>query len=149
MENIFEPAASAAILQRLQKLQPGTAAQWGKMNVAQMMAHCQVPIVCSLGDRIQRQSLMGMLFDRIAKKQILKDTPFRKNLPTDASFMIKDKWDFEKERQLLRALIQRLAVADPVVTAQRPRPFFGKMTGSELGMLTWKHLDHHLGQLGV
>ena len=148
MESIFEPGSCAAILQRIEKLQPDTAAQWGKMNVSQMLAHCQVPIECALGDRQQKQSLFGKLFGPITKKQMLKDTPFKKNLPTDASFVVKDQRNFEKEKQSLKTLIQRLSSADTALIIQRPHPFFGKLTAEELGKLTWKHLDHHLQQFG-
>ena len=88
MENIFEPAAASAILQRLEKLQPGIPPQWGKMSVSQMLAHCQAPIAVGLGEKQLKQSFMGILFGRIAKKQLLKDAPFKKNLPTDPSFVI-------------------------------------------------------------
>jgi len=149
MENMFEPAGATGILQRLENLQSNAVAQWGKMTVAQMLAHCQVPIECALGDRQQKQSLLGKLFGPIAKKQMLKDTPFKKNLPTDASFVVKDQRTFEKEKQSLKTLIQRLSTANTALIVQRPHPFFGKLTAEELGKLTWKHLNHHLQQFGA
>jgi Protein of unknown function (DUF1569) len=149
MENIFQPTASAAILQRLEKLQPGTPPQWGKMNPAQMLAHCQVPLQVALGEKDLKQSFMGVLFGRIAKKQMLKDAPIKKNLPTDPSFLVKDQRSFENEKKLLVSAIQRFGAIDKTLLAQKRHPFFGYMSAEEWGLLMWKHLDHHLRQFGV
>jgi hypothetical protein len=149
MESIFEPGSSAAILQRIDRLYPDAAAQWGKMNVSQMLAHCQVPLQVGLGEKQLKQSLVGKLFGRMAKKQMLKEGFFKKNLPTDASFVVKDARDFEKEKQLLKIFVQRFAEADTTAMVQRRHSFFGKMTRDEWGVLTWKHLDHHLRQFGA
>ncbi|MES1225085.1 MAG: DUF1569 domain-containing protein [Bacteroidota bacterium] len=149
MPNLFEASASGAILTRLEKLQPGAQPQWGKMNAAQMLAHCQVPLQVALGEKELKQSFMGILFGRIAKKQILKDGPVKKNLPTDPSFVVKDERNFENEKKLLKALIQRFTVADSAALAQKKHPFFGYMTAGEWGLLMWKHMDHHLSQFGA
>ena len=149
MENLFEPAIVNAMLARLQNLQPGAAANWGKMKPAQMLAHCQVPLQAALGEKQLKQSFMGVLFGRIAKKQILKEGPMKKNLPTDPSFLVKDQRSFENEKKLLESLIQRFAAADKILLAQKPHPFFGSMKAEEWGLLMWKHLDHHLRQFGA
>jgi hypothetical protein len=149
MESIFDPGSSATILQRIDKLRPDATAQWGKMNVSQMLAHCQPPMQVGLGEKQLKQSLVGKLFGRIAKKQMLTEIPFKKNLPTDASFVVKDARDFEKEKQLLKIFVQRFAEADTTAMVQRRHSFFGKMTRDEWGVLTWKHLDHHLRQFGA
>jgi hypothetical protein len=102
-----------------------------------------------LGEKQLKQSLVGKLFGRMAKKQMLKEGFFKKNLPTDASFVVKDARDFEKEKQLLKIFVQRFAEADTTAMVQRRHSFFGKMTRDEWGVLTWKHLDHHLRQFGA
>ena len=40
MKSLFEPSASAEIENRLAKLTPHSQRQWGKMDPAQMLAHC-------------------------------------------------------------------------------------------------------------
>ena len=42
MKNIFDSAVSAETIERINKLTPETQPLWGKMNVAQAMAHCCV-----------------------------------------------------------------------------------------------------------
>ena len=149
MKSIFDSSACQLILERMDKLHPNLPAQWGKMNVPQMLAHCQAPIQVGLGEKKLQQSVVGFLFGRIAKKQLLKDAPFKKNLPTDPSFIIKDERRFDHEKQSLQLLIQRFAITDQARLARMKHPFFGYMTAEEWGRLVWKHLDHHLLQFGV
>ena len=40
MKNLFEPATVEEVKQRMAQLRPDSERQWGKMNVAQMVAHC-------------------------------------------------------------------------------------------------------------
>src|SRR5438105_14676467 len=107
METLFQTTAASEILNRLEKLQPGAKPLWGKMNVSQMLAHCQVPLQASLGEKELKRTFMGFLFGRIGKKQVLKPGPFKKGLPTDPRFVIKNTPDFTNEKQQLTSLIQK------------------------------------------
>lgn len=40
MNNIFDPLHTKEILVRIDQLNPGAQPQWGRMDVAQMLAHC-------------------------------------------------------------------------------------------------------------
>ena len=42
LPNIFTKEVSDQIINRINQLTPETKPQWGKMNVAQMLAHCNV-----------------------------------------------------------------------------------------------------------
>ena len=42
MNNIFNKQDSLEIIERINKLSPSTPALWGKMDVAKMLAHCNV-----------------------------------------------------------------------------------------------------------
>ena len=149
MQNLFQSDVSDKMLHRIDNLQLTSHPLWGKMNVAKMLAHCNVTFEVALGDKQLKRTLMGVLFGGIGKRQILKPEPFKKNLPTDPNFIIKHDPDFNKEKRQLESLVQRFAAADPNVIADRSHPFFGKMTGEEWGWLQYKHLDHHLRQFGV
>jgi len=149
MNNLFQQEVAVDIQRRIDKLSPQTKGLWGKMSVAQMVAHCQVPLQVALGRKELKRGLFGVLFGKIAKKQMLKETPFKKNLPTDPSFIIRYQPDFNHEKQQLVLLVQSFATANIGEIEARPHPFFGKMTEDEWGRLMWKHLDHHLQQFGV
>ena len=42
MKNVFKQSDAAEVIDRINKLNPETKALWGKMNVTQMLAHCNV-----------------------------------------------------------------------------------------------------------
>ncbi|WP_253256004.1 hypothetical protein [Formosa algae] len=66
MNSLFETTSSQSILDRLDKLTPETPAQWGKMDVSQMLKHCQAPLDIAL-ENITLTSKTGWL-----QKQIMK-----------------------------------------------------------------------------
>ena len=59
MQTLFDPAARKAIADRLAALPPTAARQWGKMDVAQMLAHCSAALEVGTGDRPRKQALIG------------------------------------------------------------------------------------------
>jgi Protein of unknown function (DUF1569) len=148
MDNLFEPATAAEIISRIQKLQPTSRAQWGKMNVAQMLAHCQGPIEVYFGEKKAKRQLMGVLFGKIAIKRLLGDKPWRRSLPTAREFKIVDTRDFEVERNKLVGIVNRFSAEGYTITSFT-HPFFGKMSSQEYALFNYRHLDHHLQQFGV
>ncbi|MHA6250257.1 hypothetical protein ACXYMU_20145 [Pontibacter sp. CAU 1760] len=42
MKSVFNPADTATLISRINKLTPETQRLWGKMTVSQMLAHCNV-----------------------------------------------------------------------------------------------------------
>ena len=53
----------------------------------------------ALGKKKYKQSFMGRLFGKIALKEMMKDEPIKKNLPTVPSFKIKEHVDFSEEKK--------------------------------------------------
>lgn len=149
MKALFEPLAAADMVERIEKLQPDSQPIWGKMNVAQMLSHAQVPIEVALGDKKLKQTFMGMLFGKVSKHKLFNEKPFVQGLPTDRSFIRKGEHDFETEKQRLLNLVSRVVSASPDGFTKDPHPFFGRLTLNEWGTSLWKHLDHHLRQFGV
>src|SRR5436853_7429183 len=102
MKSIFNTGEKNEILNRIDKLQPDTKPLWGTMNASQMLAHCIVPSKVSLGEVQLKRNLFGVLFGKMAKKRMIGDTPFSKNLPTDPNFVIKATPDFYETREELK-----------------------------------------------
>jgi hypothetical protein len=138
------------IIDRINLLNPKQQALWGKMNVAQMLLHCQAPLKVVFEELKLKPGLISFLFGKMAKKELIKNKAFKKNLPTAASFNTrKTNPDFVIERQKLIQYIKRFQQADAEAVAKNQHPLFGKMTYHEWDLLQWKHLDHHLRQFGV
>jgi hypothetical protein len=148
MHNLFEPATAVGILSRVDKLQPSTQARWGKMNVSQMMAHCQAPFEVFFAEKDMKRKLPGILFGKIAKKKLFSDKPWSHSLPTDPKFVIKNQPEFQSEKEKLINLINRFAT-EGYKTTEKLHPFFGRMSAQEWALFHYKHLDHHLQQFGV
>lgn len=146
VKNLFDPAVKQDIIVRITKLTPQSQRQWGKMDVAQMLAHCQMPLGVAVGKHKLKGGFFLRLIGPMFKSQLYNDKPFTQNLPTDKSFKIADTRDFEKEKQNLILMINDFSAT---TMSDEPHPFFGRLTRDQWSRGTWKHIDHHLQQFGV
>jgi hypothetical protein len=150
MKNLYEPAAVQQLKDRIARLRPDSQRQWGKMNVAQAVAHCSGPMEWAVGDSFPSRMFVGRILGPLVKSKVLKDeSPMGRNAPTAKSLVINDERDLEAERKRLCSLIDRFAAAGPKGCTTHPHTFFGPMTPDEWATLMYKHLDHHLRQFGV
>ena len=146
MKSIFETSARQELVDRINALDVDSPAQWGKMNVAQMMRHCAKWDEMALGKVEYKQSLLGKLVGKFALKNMMKDKPVKKNLPSVPSFIMTGSFDFLQEKANWIALIKEYehATTDGFI-----HPFFGKLTKEIAGQMAYKHDDHHLRQFNV
>jgi hypothetical protein len=109
-----------------------------------MLKHCVQWEEMILGKRVYKQSFIGRLFGKSALKNMIKDeTPVKRNMPTVSEFKIKENGDVEAEKKKWLALMDEHAyISNPDFV----HPFFGKMTREQVGLLAYKHSDHHLRQ---
>lgn len=150
MKSLFNKADNQEILHRINTLTPNSKAQWGKINVAQMRAHCQPPLKVAYGDLKLKRGLIALLFGNVFKKKLTKDEkPFDRNLPTDKGFIVSGEHEFESETNKLISLVKKFEQIGPDGITKDTHPFFGKMTAKEWDIIQWKHLDHHLNQFGA
>ena len=149
MENMFNEEDRAALQQRLNRLQPSSARQWGRMNAAQMLAHCAAAMEMACGDRQRKQAFLGRLVTPFIRSTVLGPKPLGRNSPTDPDLVIAEERDFAAESRRLSALVDRFCQAGPEAAGRQIHSFFGRFSGEEWGRLTYKHLDHHLRQFGV
>ena len=147
MRSIFEPAALSGLKQRIEKLDALSTPKWGKMNSAQMLAHCSGTMEAALGELKLKRNFLS-LFGWMFKGMIISDKPFSKNSPTAAEYRIIDQREFETEKKRFDARFSTLAEGPQTVKCF-DHPFFGKMTAEDWGHLLYKHLDHHLSQFGI
>lgn len=150
MKSLFNTNENQEMISRINSLTNTSQAQWGKMNVSQMLSHCQVPLKVAFGEMKLKRGIPGILFGSMIRKKLTRDEkPFDKNLPTDKGFIVVDKREFEKEKTDLIHTIQQFAAIGPDGLSKDPHPFFGKLTSSDWDIIQWKHLDHHLRQFGA
>ena len=148
-ESLFDATEVANLKQRIASLRADSAPLWGKMTVAQMLAHNVLSLQLALGDKPTQRMFVGRLLGSIVKPMALKDgVPMRRNSPTLPMLVMTQPCEFDSERTQLIAQIHRFA-AQPQDGPKRLHGFFGKLTPQESSKLAHKHLDHHLRQFGV
>lgn len=149
MKNLFETNTYIEIVDRVNDLSPAQPAQWGKMNVSQMLAHCKQTFKVPLSEKPLPRIFIGRIFAPFIKSKLYNEQPWKQNLPTAPDFIIKDEREFNKEKFELLDLINKFYAAGPTGISKYPHPFFGKFTPEQWGMSMFKHIDHHLQQFGV
>jgi len=109
LPNIFTSETSGAIVERIQKLTPETQPQWGKMTVAQMLAHCNVTyeLVFEEGKHPKPGAFMKFILKSLVKKKVISETPYKQNGQTAPAFLITDERNFEVEKERLIAHINK------------------------------------------
>jgi hypothetical protein len=147
MKTIFDKATRDELIGRINTLDESCTPQWGKMNVYQMLKHCILADEMYLGRKAYQRTFIGRLLGKMALKALTKDEgPMRKNSPTSADFKVKEsQGDVIAERNKWAALLEQYANFPDV---DFEHWFFGKMTKEQVGILAYKHTDHHLRQFG-
>ncbi len=149
-KNLFNEKESKEAIDRIKALTPETTAQWGKMNVAQMMAHCNVAYELVYTDRHPKpkgfQKFMIKLF---AKNIVVGPKPYKKNTRTAPEFIISDQREFDIEQKRLIEYIQKTQQLGGAHFNGKESHAFGALSEKEWNTLFSKHLDHHLNQFGV
>lgn len=149
MKNLFDQTDMSEILDRVEHLKPTARRLWGKMEVAQMLAHCSVTLQMANGEKNLPRTFLGWIFGRMAKKEYFNEKPFAQNVPADKHLKIADERDFASEKQRLIAYIKKYQTAGENGVTKHPHPFFGELTPATWGIGMHKHLDHHLRQFGA
>jgi hypothetical protein len=149
MNNLYQPADVAALIRRIEQLRQDAPRQWGKMKVAQMLAHCNVSMETAMGQNQIKRLFIGRILGTLLRPVVLGRKPFARNTPTDKSYIFKDDRVFEEEKAKLIAAVRKFAEGGPAQCTTHPHPFFGSFTPEQWAVFQWKHLDHHLRQFGA
>jgi len=107
MKSFFEDGVYDEILSRLIKLNKDSSAIWGKINIGQMLYHCQMPLNIILEKEdygVKPNWLINLLF----KKAMYSDKLWKKNLSTAKGFATNNEKNFDTEKQAVTTLINAL-----------------------------------------
>ncbi|MFI5204110.1 MAG: DUF1569 domain-containing protein [Flavobacteriales bacterium] len=149
MKNLFNQTDVDEILKRIEKLKPGSQRQWGKMNAAQMITHCNKSLETAMGKNVIKPLFIGGIIGHIIKKSAYNEKPFGKNSPTDKSYKFNADSDFEQGKSNAMASVKEFFQGGASKCTVHPHPFFGHFTPEQWAIFQWKHLDHHLRQFGL
>lgn len=145
MKTILDKTTRQELVGRISKLNDNSTAQWGKMNVYQMLKHVTIWDEWVAGKHTYPRVFIGRIFGRMALKKVIKDdAPLTHNTPTLPEFRISETTgDIAADKAKWIALIEAY---DHFSNPNFVHAFFGKMTEEEIGIMAYKHADHHLRQ---
>ncbi|WP_018343589.1 DUF1569 domain-containing protein [Cytophaga aurantiaca] len=143
MKSTLDKTTREELITRIQLLTENSSAQWGKMNVYQMLKHCIQWEEMFLEKKQYKQSFIGRFFGKFALKDMLKDAPIKPNLPTVPSFKTTGTGDVAAAKTEWISLLEEYTLKQH---AGFVHPFFGRITAEQAGIMDYKHIDHHLKQ---
>jgi hypothetical protein len=149
MKSNFDQSIRNELINRIHSLDEHHQARWGKMNVYQMTLHCTLWDEWILGTHnpVYRQNFIGKVFGRRSLKSTLNSKMMKINMPAGREFIVKKETGnlaMQKERWS-RRISEYEQYSNPAFI----HDFFGKMTKEQIGILAYKHSDHHLRQFGA
>ena len=150
-QTLDDPALRAELIDRLRRLAPDSARQWGKMTPHQAICHLSDSFRDMMGARAI--SSVATPFSRTVIKWVALNAPLKwpQGVPTrpevDQLIGGTKPVEFARDRQQLEALIDQFAARRGEDC--QAHPMFGRLTTREWQRWGWRHTDHHLRQFGV
>ncbi len=146
----FEKNHISEIITRIENLNPNSKALWGKMNVSQMLEHCQVPYKQIFNENEPKAPwFMRTLVRLFFKTSMTNEVPYKPNLPTAPNFLVLHAPEFSVTQNNLIKLIVDTQNLGETYFHGKHHPSLGKLSSQEWSNLLYKHIDHHLRQFGV
>lgn len=150
MKNIFDQQVADELVSRINKLSTETKPKWGKMAVAQMLAHCNVTYEMAYENKHPKPSgFVKLMLKLFVKNTVVNEKPYKSNSQTAPAFIIKDDKDFVAEKSRLLNYIKKTQELGADHFENKESLSFGVLNKNEWNNMFYKHLDHHLNQFGV
>jgi len=151
IRDLFTEKGVQETVDRINKLTPTTKAEWGKMSVDQMLAHCNVAYeMVFIDGKYKKPGAFGKFMVKLfAKKAVVGPKPYPISGRTAPDFIINGARDFEVEKNKLISYIMMVNKLGPDHFDNRESHSMGKLSTNEWNTLFSKHLDHHLMQFNV
>lgn len=150
LPNIFNQDISEKVIHRVNLLTEGATPLWGKMDVSQMMAHCNGVYEMAYEDNHPKPNfLMTFMLKAFVKNIVTSEKPYKKNSRTAPGLLIKEEKDFKLEKdRLINYIIKSRKIGEDSFD-DKISLSFGRLSKTEWNNMFYKHLNHHLVQFGV
>ncbi|MBK9190852.1 MAG: DUF1569 domain-containing protein [Crocinitomicaceae bacterium] len=150
LPNIFTKEVTEQLISRINKLTPESQPQWGKMNVAQMFAHCCVSYEMAFENKHPKPGgFVRLMLKLFVKNAVVSEKPYPKSIRTAPAFLISDGRIFETEKKRLIDYLNMTFEKGEKYFDGKESLSFGVLNLTEWNNLFYKHMDHHLKQFGV
>ena len=150
MKDIFTKTVTDEVISRLHKLEPSTQPNWGKMNVGQMLAHCNVSYEMVYDNKHPKpKGFKKWMMKTIVKNFVVNEKPFKKNGKTPPQFLMTDEKDFTAEKNRLINYLTKTQELGATHFDNKESHSFGSLSKNQWNNMFYKHIDHHLTQFEV
>ena len=149
MKNIINESVKKNILDRIDKISIDDKAQWGKMNVHEMICHCSDQLRMSMGLK-ETEYIGNSVLGPLVKWLVLIGMPVPKGKIKTVKELEQGVGgtkpiEFEKDKADLIKLMNDFNNSFQN-TKFRVHPEFGKTNFNQWGKLAYIHTNHHLTQ---
>ncbi len=146
-KSLWNAGARKELNGRLDRLEPGATARWGRMTAPQMLAHVTDWMAMAAGD-LSTMPRPGVLRQPLVRRVVIYWLPFPKGVPTSKELITREASNWSAEIASFRRYLDTYETIDP--NRMWPEhPAFGFLTTDAWGVLGYRHTDHHLRQFGV
>jgi hypothetical protein len=147
MKTLFDPPRQSEILERISSVPADRHPLWGRLNAPRMIAHLSDQLRMGLED-IPVSAPSGILSTASMSWLMLYVIPWPHGAkgPREAFTTAPASWADDVMR--LKELVARFVARGP--EGKWPaHPLFGKLSGQDWGVLSYKHFNHHLRQFSA
>ena len=148
MKTIWETGRQQEIRDRVARLRPDARGVWGKLSAPAMVCHLADSLKMALGDLPVAPKHMPIRYPPL-KQFIIYVAPFPKSAPTAPELLTRSPAAWQADLSELQALVDRLVARGRESSPWPEHPAFGKLSHRAWGVLTYRHMDHHLRQFGA
>jgi len=148
MPSLFDPQRRAMILDRVSRLAPDLKPVWGRFTANEMVCHVSCDLRQGLGE-LEAGPPSGPWARFPLNWLLIHVVPWPKGKgrsPPEFLATRPTTWTADVSR--LRGLIERFAERGSAAPWP-PNRVFGRISGTNWGVLLHKHLDYHLRQFGA
>ena len=150
LPNIFSKEVSETLINRINQLTTFSQPEWGKMTVAQMLAHCNVTYEMVYENiHPKPNAFIRFVLKLLVKSKVINESPYQHSSRTAPQFIVKETKNFDAEKMRLINYIRKTQQAGESYFDGKESHSFGSLNKTEWNNMFYKHLNHHLTQFGV
>jgi hypothetical protein len=145
MKSLWNEPDRNTIFARIDRVSDGALPKWGKLTADRMLSHLVESIRMANGELPVKSKRLPIRYFPL-KQLIIYLLPFPKGTPTAPELLAGAEAPVAALQPELKRQIERLA--SRAGNAFPEHPAFGHLTERAWGVLTYRHVDHHLRQFG-
>ncbi|MGE0431064.1 MAG: DUF1569 domain-containing protein [Planctomycetota bacterium] len=135
-----------SLLERVDRLTPGSPRKWGKMTVDEAVVHMTDALRICTSEVPAKDG--SNFFTRVFLKPLMLYAPWPKGAPTPPAAKTNKPESWDSDIAKLKEMLKRVAAMGPDDT-WGVHPMLGHISAKHAHRMMWRHANHHLRQFSV